>query len=100
MKEKKEYPIKTLVNWYFGNYCVKKCHSDLELQRKHWEQFQQFANKNPNLKMTHREFIEFFARQMIICIFDYNERKRMPSWKEVPREECIVCRKFKIPRKY
>ena len=93
---KKEYKIQHLVNWYFGNYCVKKCHDDLEIQKNHWEQLQEFARKNPNLQMTHKEFIEFFAKDMTICKFDCVERERMPSWKEVKREECILCKKFGI----
>lgn len=95
-QQKKEYSIQHLVNWYFGNYCVKKCHDDDKILEDHWDKLQEFAKKSPNLKMTHKEFIEFFARHITICIFDYKERKRMPSWKEVPREECIVCKKFGI----
>ena len=96
MEEKREYKIQHLVNWYFGNYCVKKCHDDLEIQKNHWEQLQEFARKNPHLQMTHKEFMEFFAKDMTICKFGYVERRRMPSWKEVKREECIICKKFGI----
>lgn len=98
LKERKPYSIKHLVNWYFGNYCVKKCYGVEKIQKDHWEKLQDFAAKNPDLLMTHREFIEFFAKDMAICKFDYQERKRMPTWKEVSLPECEICKKLKVPR--
>ncbi len=96
-KEKKSYPIRQLWHWYYGNYCVKKCRDDegLKISVKCCEKMEEFCDKCQNLTMTHREFLELFAKHMNICRFDEFERKRMPSWKEV-RSECYTCKKLGI----
>ena len=60
------------------------------------EKMEFFCAKNPELKITHREFIEMFSKHINVCKFDEKERKRMPTWKEVVlREgECPICKKL------
>ena len=79
--EKKEYPIRNLVNWYFGNYCSRKCFDDLDRLVDHRDKLQEFAKKNPKLKMTHREFLELFNNHMKICTLDDSFKRKAIFWK-------------------
>lgn len=102
-KEKKQYPIKHIVNCYFGNYCIKKCRDGAELEKARlcWNKLQEFAKQNPTMFIRHRDFVEMFADRMDICRFDSKERRRMPTWKEVvikEGHEYPICRKFGIKR--
>jgi len=36
MEIKKPAKIQTLVNWFYGTYCVTKCHDDEERQQSHY----------------------------------------------------------------
>jgi len=103
MDEKKQYPIRHVVNWYFGNYCVKKCRdgAELEKSRECWDKLQEFAKQNPTMMVKHSDFVQMFADKMDICMFNSAERKRMPTWKEVVMREgheCPICKKFGIRR--
>lgn len=101
-KEKKPYSIRHLWHWYFGNYCAKKCRTEEELAIacKCWDTMETFCDKNKSLKMKHKEFVSFFAHDMNVCKFNVEERKRMPTWKEVlsKEPECKVCKRFGIKR--
>src|SRR3989344_47764 len=99
-KEKKSYPIRQLWHWYNGNYCCKKCRDGENTGYECWKKMEEFCNKNSNLAITHREFLELFAKHINVCKFDEKERRRMPTWKEVVlREgECQICKKLGIPQ--
>lgn len=43
---KKTVKVKTAVNWFYGNYCTRKCWNDDTKLREHWEKLQQLANKH------------------------------------------------------
>ena len=101
-KEKKPYPIRSLWHWYHGNYCVKKCRDEEGCKRSYncWQKMEEFCDKNPDLKMTHKEFLELVSKHMNVCIFDENERRRMPTWKEVVMKEgeCPICKALGVPQ--
>ena len=125
--EKKEYPILHLVNWYFGNYCMRKCFDKEERLQDHHEKLTEFAKKNPALKMTHRDFLDLFNNDMKICTLDNSFKMKTVGWKlftllqrtpnydsdkiivekgtvktrtsplEEPRARCKVCKMFGVP---
>ena len=79
--EKKEYPIRQLVNWYFGNYCSRKCFDTEERLFDHQQKLMDFAEQNKNLKMTDADFLQFFNEHMIVCTLQDSFKKKMVSWK-------------------
>lgn len=81
MLEKKSYPIQHLVNWYFGNYCVRKCFDKDDQLRDHHQKLMMLAEKNPSLKMTHRDFLEMFNNEMKICTLDDSFKRKTIGWK-------------------
>jgi len=52
-KEKKSYKIEHLINWYYGNFCMK--HE--ESTREHFEEMKRIALSWDILEMTHKEFV-------------------------------------------
>lgn len=76
-----KYPIKHLVNWYYGNYCLRKCFDKGERLSQHGEWLQEFANKHQDLTMTHKEFLEIFHNHMSLCILDDSFKRRSIGWK-------------------
>ena len=81
MMEKKEYPIKHLVNLYFGNHCTRKCFDKEERLYDHHMKLLDFAEKNPNLKMTHADFLDLFNDEVKICTLEDSFKRKMISWK-------------------
>ncbi len=81
MAEKKAYPVSHLVNWYFGNYCMRKCFDKDERLREHYERLSEFAKKNPASQMTHREFLDLFNNYMTICALDPSFKQKTIGWK-------------------
>ena len=79
---------------------MKKCRDEEGCKRSYncWQKMEEFCDKNPGLKMTHKEFLELFSKHMNVCIFDENERRRMPTWKEVVMKEgeCQICKKLGV----
>ena len=80
MEEKKSYPITRLVNWYFGNYCTRKCFDNDERLKDHYEKLQLFAQKNPKLEITHREFLQLFNDHMTLCSLDEGFKRKAIGW--------------------
>ncbi len=79
-KEKKAYTIQHLVRWYFANYCMRKCFDkDLRLQ-EHYKWLMLFAEKNPSLQMTHKEFLHLFNDQMHLCTLHDSFKRRSIGW--------------------
>ncbi len=81
VKPKNDYPIQHILNWYFGNYCTRKCFDNDTLLRDHYGKLMLFAEKNPNLKMTHKEFLSLFNKEMTICTLSPSFKKKLVSWK-------------------
>lgn len=94
LKMKNPIPIKQLVNWYFGNYCTRKCYDDLKTQRLHLEKLQEFANKLEGVKITHKEFLAMLRNDKTICnLSDEDWKKKRFSWK---RADCHICKKLGV----
>ncbi len=79
--EKKEYPIKRLINWYFGNYCARKCFDKDERLFEHHQKLTEFAEKNSELKMTYSDFLKLFNNEMTICTLEDSFKRRMVGWR-------------------
>ena len=79
--ERNAYPIRRLVNWYFANYCMRKCFDKDARLRDHQQKLVTFACKNPNLTMSHRDFLDLFNDGMTICTLDDSFKRRSVGWK-------------------
>ncbi|MEK6829478.1 MAG: hypothetical protein AABY15_05075 [Nanoarchaeota archaeon] len=80
---KKSCKIEHLINWYYGNFCVKHEHCTKE----HYEELRRIALSWNISEMTHKEFI-FKIRQELKC--NPNKRKF---------DDCPICRKLGILEK-
>ncbi len=49
--------------------------------RDHQDKLLQFSEKNKNLKMTHREFLELFNNHMTLCTLDEGFKRKHIDWK-------------------
>lgn len=91
---KKAVPVQQLVNWYYGNYCTRKCYNDDKRQQEHYPKLQELAVKLKDVMMTHREFLDLLRTDKTICDLSEEEWKtRKFSWKNT---NCIICRKWGI----
>jgi len=75
------YPIQRVINWYYGNFCTRKCfNKDGRLFDCH-KKFQIIANTNKNLMITHKEFKDLLDEGDIkICKLKPGFRKRTVGW--------------------
>ena len=89
-KIKKPAKIQSLVNWFYGNYCVRKCYDEIEKQRGHWDKLQELAKKLEGVEMTHSEFLNMIRNDGTICDLSEEEwKKRKFSWKHT---DCPICK--------
>ncbi|MFH0869865.1 MAG: hypothetical protein V1866_02305 [archaeon] len=85
-KEKKPYPIMHVVNWYYGNFCTRKCFNKEERLFECWNKLQEFASTNNSLKIRHKEFKDLLDNDHIkICLLKPNFRKRTVGWTQMER---------------
>lgn len=83
-----------MVNWFYGNYCARKCYEEIEKQRDHWNKLQKLAKKMEEVEMTHKEFLLMIRNDKTICdLSDGEWSKRKWSWK---RDDCIICKKLGV----
>ena len=85
MIKKRKLPIQGVINWYFGNYCMRKCFDDNKKLQDHHQKLQLFVEKNKNLKITNKEFLFLFNNHMRICNLEYHFKCKMISWKLMER---------------
>jgi len=126
-EEKKKYPIQHVVNWYYGNYCARKCFDNDRRLYDHWKKLQLIVEKNKSLQITHRDFLDLFNDHFKICALEDSFKRKMVSWKlmtllqrtpeydpdqiivekgtlktktgqlPAPKPRCEICRKLGIP---
>lgn len=84
--------IQHLVNWFFGNYCARKCYEEDEKRYEHWLNLQELAKKMEGTEMTHEMFLSMMRSDKTICNLNDEEWKtRKFSWKHT---DCPICRKM------
>ncbi|MBI3034938.1 hypothetical protein HYY71_01315 [Candidatus Woesearchaeota archaeon] len=82
--------IQTAANWFFGNYCTRKCYDEIGKQREHWDKLQELAKRLEGVEMTHSEFLNMLRNDKTICdLSDEEWKNRKWSWK---RTECPICK--------
>ena len=82
--------IQALVNWFYGNYCVRKCRQDPAKQREHWGKLQRLGAKMNGTKMTHKEFLSMVRSDRSICNLSDEEWNR----KVKIENNCAICKRF------
>lgn len=81
-KLKLKAKIEHLINWYWGNFCVK--HEDCT--REHYEELKRISLSWNIPEMTHKEFVDR-TRQELKC----NPIKRKI-------DDCPICKKLGVPQ--
>ena len=76
----KDFKIEHLINWYWGNFCVK--HEDSTIE--HYDKLRRIAWSWNIKEMTHKEFC-YMIRQELKC----NPNK-------IKFDDCPICRKCGI----
>jgi len=77
------YPIRRVVNWYYGNLCTRKCFNKGDRIRICYTKFEKIINSNPDLMITHKEFKDMIDNGDIkICMLNPEFRKRTVGWKQ------------------
>ena len=90
IKIKKPAKIQTLVNWYYGNYCTRKCYEEIDKQYEHWLKLQELAKRLEGVEMTHQEFLSMMRNDKTICdLSDEEWKNRNFSWKKT---DCPICK--------
>lgn len=83
MTSKIKYPIQRVVNWYYGNFCTRKCFNKEERLMDCNEKFQLLVDKNKDLMITHIEFKDMLDNNNIkVCKLKHNFRRRTVSWNQ------------------
>lgn len=82
-KPKKPYPISNVVNWYYGNYCTRKCFNKPERISECWDKLLDFAHKSKGLEITHKDFKDMMASGDIsICKLKRGFKEKTISWSQ------------------
>ena len=82
------------INWYYSNYCTRKCYNDEKRHEEHIPKLRELATKLKRVKMTHQEFLNLLRNDKTICDLSNEEwNNRNFSWNET---DCVVCKKFGI----
>ena len=90
VKIKKPAKIQTLVNWFYGTYCVTKCYDDEKRQQAHYPKLQELAKKLEGTEMTHKNFLIMLRNDKTICdLSDEEWKKRKFSWRKT---DCPICK--------
>lgn len=80
-EEKKKYLIRQVVNWYYWNHCARKCFDNDERLHDHWQKLRLIVDKNKQLEVTHRDFLDLFNGHFALCTLDDSFKRKMVSWK-------------------
>ena len=81
-----EYPIQRVINWYYGNFCTRKCFNKERRLVDCGKKFQLFIDQNKGLMITHKEFKDMLDNDNIkICKLKQNFRKKTIGWKQFER---------------
>ena len=95
---KKEYPVQQVVNWFFGNYCTRKCPENEKQLFKCRQKLEEFAEKHAGT-IRHREFLWLMQEGLNICELPAEQKTKAISYKEFARKQdrdCPLCKKFGI----
>jgi hypothetical protein len=80
-KVKKPASIQSIVNWFEGNCCARKCYEEEDRRDAHHIKLQELAKRLKDVKMTHREFLIMLRSDKTICDLDDVEWKaRRFTW--------------------
>jgi len=78
-----KYPIQRIINWYYGNFCTRKCFNKEERLLNCANKFKLFVNQNKELMITHKEFKDLLDNNHFkICKLKPKFKKRMVYWKQ------------------
>lgn len=81
-----KYPIQRVVNWYYGNFCTRKCFNKDNRLEDCGKKLQFFVDQNKDLMITHKEFKDMFDSDDIkICKLKHGFRKKTVGWKQFER---------------
>ncbi len=68
MTSSTKYPVQRIINWYYGNFCTRKCFNKEGRMFDCHQKFQQLADLSKELMMTHKEFKDMIDTDEIkIC---------------------------------
>ena len=81
-----KYPLQRVVNWYYGNFCTRKCFNKEERLFDCHKKLELLISKNRGLTITHKEFKDLIDNDgIIICKLKPRFRKRTASWQQFER---------------
>lgn len=93
-----KYPIQRVVNWYYGNFCTRKCFNKEERLLDCYDKFKFFVDCNKGLMITHKEFKDLIdSDNLKVCMLKPNFRKRTVGWDQFEmwlRDSEFDCDKF------
>lgn len=95
---KKGYPVQQVVNWFFGNYCARKCPENEERLFKCRQKLGEFAEKHAG-QIRHREFLGLMQNGLDICGLPQNQKTKSISYKTFVKKQgcaCSLCKKFRV----
>lgn len=78
-----KYPVERVINWYWGNFCTRKCFNKEERLKDCYQKFELFKKKNTSLLITHKEFKDLIDNDyLLICQLPSSFRGRTVGWKQ------------------
>ena len=86
MASTKQYHVQRVVNWYYGNFCTRKCFNKEERLKDCQEKLQQFADADKGMMITHKLFKDLIdSGDLKICRLGINFRRRTVGWGQFER---------------
>jgi hypothetical protein len=75
----KKYSPLHIAHWYFGNYCVIKCHEHEKCLIECNNKLEEFVKKYAE-PLTHQEFLELIENHLTICKRPKEDRRKHITW--------------------
>jgi len=81
-----KYSIQKVVNWYYGNFCTRKCFDKEERMLDCYKKMCSIVESTNNMLITHKEFKDMIDNDLIkICKLKPSFRRRTIGWKQFER---------------
>jgi RNA-directed DNA polymerase len=68
--------------WYQRTNCFRKCYFNKDQRQACRNKFQQFVARTSEMQFTKNEFMDFFNKQVNICVLPEKEKLNQISWQE------------------
>jgi len=65
-----------VLNWFFGNICIKKCYYDSKKQKRCYDKMREIIKGYEDFLITHKTFIKVMRQKHKVCDLSEEEFRK------------------------